>query len=50
MPTEADVAVVRRLFAALAAGDLAAAGECFREDATWHLPGTSRIEPGIGRR
>lgn len=43
MPTEADVAVVRRLYAALAAGDLAAAGECFREDAIWHLPGTSRI-------
>jgi ketosteroid isomerase-like protein len=35
--------VVRRLYAALAAGDLAAAGECFREEAIWHLPGTSRI-------
>jgi ketosteroid isomerase-like protein len=43
MPTEADVAVVRRFYSALAAGDLAAAGECFREDAVWHLPGTSRI-------
>jgi ketosteroid isomerase-like protein len=43
MPTEADVAVVRRFYAALAAGDLAAAGKCFREDAVWHLPGTSRI-------
>lgn len=43
MPTEADVAVVRRFFAAVAAGDLPAAGGCFREDAIWHLPGTSRI-------
>jgi ketosteroid isomerase-like protein len=43
VPTEADVAVVRRFYAALARGDLAAAGECFREDAIWHLPGTSRI-------
>src|SRR5262245_60793429 len=43
MPTEADVAVVRRFFGAVAAGDLAAAGDCFRQDATWHVPGTSRI-------
>jgi ketosteroid isomerase-like protein len=43
MPMEADVAVVRRFFGAVAAGDLAAAGDCFREDATWHVPGTSRI-------
>lgn len=43
MPTEADVAVVRRFYEALAAGGLAAAGKCFREDAIWHLPGTSRI-------
>jgi uncharacterized protein len=35
--------VVLRPYAALAAGDLAAAGECFREEAIWHLPGTSRI-------
>jgi ketosteroid isomerase-like protein len=48
MPTEADVAVVRRFYAALAAGDLDAVGECFREDAAWHLPGTSRIA-GIHR-
>src|SRR5713101_6467931 len=40
MPTEADVAVVQRFYTALAAGDLAAAGKCFREDAVWHLPGT----------
>jgi hypothetical protein len=43
MPTEADVAVVQRFYAALAAGDLAAVGACFCEDAVWHLPGTSRI-------
>ena len=33
MPTLEDVAVVRRLYAAVAAGDLAAVGECFDEDA-----------------
>ena len=43
MLTEDDVAVVRRLYAAVAAGDLAAVGECFHEDAVWHLPGTSPI-------
>ena len=43
MPTEDDVAVVRRLYAAVAAGDLAAVGACFRADAVWHLPGTSVI-------
>ena len=43
MPTEDDIAVVRRLYAAVAAGDLAAVGECFREDAVWHLPGKSAI-------
>jgi ketosteroid isomerase-like protein len=43
MPTEADVVVVRRLYSALARGDLTAVGECFRPDAVWHLPGTSRI-------
>ena len=43
MPTAADVAVVRRFFAALAAGDLDAAGECLHEEAIWHFPGASRI-------
>jgi uncharacterized protein len=43
MPTEDDVAAVRHLYAALAAGDLAAVEACFREDAVWHLPGTSPI-------
>ena len=43
MPTAEDVAVVRRLYAAAAAGDLAAVGECFHEDAVWYLPGTSQL-------
>jgi ketosteroid isomerase-like protein len=43
MPTAEDVAVVRRLYAAVAAGDLTAVGECFHEDAVWHLPGTSAL-------
>jgi len=43
MPTEADVAVVRRFYAALAAGDLATAEKCFHETAAWHVPGNSRI-------
>ena len=43
MPTAEDVAVVRRLYAAVAAGDLAAVGECFDEDAVWHLPGTNAL-------
>jgi ketosteroid isomerase-like protein len=33
MPTAEDAAVVRRLYAAVAAGDLAAVAECFHEDA-----------------
>jgi ketosteroid isomerase-like protein len=43
MPTEEDVAVVRRLYAAATAGDLAAIAACFHEDAVWHLPGSSPI-------
>ena len=43
MPTENDVAVVRRFYEALASGDSATAGDCFRDDAIWHVPGTSRI-------
>jgi uncharacterized protein len=37
------VAVVRRLYAAVVARDLAAVGECFDEDAVWHLPGTNAL-------
>jgi uncharacterized protein len=43
MPTAEDVAVVRRLYAAVAARDLAAVGECFHEDAVWYLPGTNAL-------
>ena len=43
MPTAEDVAVVRRLYAAVAAGDGAAVGECFDEGAVWHLPGTNAL-------
>ena len=43
MPTAEDVAVVLRLYAAVVAGDLAAIGECFHEDAIWHLPGSNAL-------
>ena len=43
MPTEDDVAAVRRFFAAVEARDLATVGECFREDAVWYLPGTGPL-------
>jgi ketosteroid isomerase-like protein len=43
MPTDADVALVRRFYAALAAGDLVTVEKCFRKDAIWNLPGNSRI-------
>lgn len=41
--TAEDVAVVRRLYAAVATGDLTAVAECFHEEAVWHLPGTSQL-------
>jgi hypothetical protein len=41
MPTEEDVAVVRRVYSALAAGDLATVERYFHPDAVWHLPGRS---------
>lgn len=43
MPGTEDVAVVRRLYAAVAAGDLTAVAECFDEKAIWHLPGTNAL-------
>jgi uncharacterized protein len=43
MPTDEDVAVVRRLYAAMAVGDLPAIAECFDEEAIWHLPGTNPL-------
>ena len=43
MPSAEDVAVVRRLYAAVAAGDLAAIAECFDKEAVWHLPGTNPL-------
>jgi uncharacterized protein len=43
MPTVEDVAVVRRLYAAVAASDLAAIEKCFHEEAVWHLPGTNAL-------
>jgi uncharacterized protein len=43
MPTAEDVAVVHRLYAALAAGDRSAVAECFDEEAIWHLPGTNAL-------
>jgi ketosteroid isomerase-like protein len=43
MPTTEDVAVVRRLYAAVSAGDLLAIAECFHEEAVWHLPGVNSL-------
>ena len=43
MPTDADVALVRRFYAALAAGDLVTVEKCFSKDAIWNLLGNSRI-------
>jgi uncharacterized protein len=43
MPTDGDIATVRRFYAALAAGDLATAEKCFHENAVWQVPGNSRI-------
>lgn len=43
MPTAEDVAVVRRLYAAVAAGDLAGIAACFHDEAVWHLPGRSPL-------
>jgi uncharacterized protein len=43
MPTAEDVATVRRLYAAVSAGDLSAIAECFHEKAVWHLPGANAL-------
>ena len=43
MPTQEDVAAVRRLYAATAARDLAAIEACFHPAAVWHLPGTGAL-------
>ena len=43
MPTEKDVAAVRRVYAALSAGDAAAVAGCFHPDAVWHLPGSHAL-------
>ena len=41
--TEADVATVRRFYAAFAARDFETARSCFAPDAVWHLPGRNAI-------
>ena len=41
--TNTDAETVRRLYTALAAGDIAALESCFAPDAVWHLPGKSAI-------
>jgi ketosteroid isomerase-like protein len=43
MPMAEDVAVVRRLYTAVATGDLATVAACFHEDAVWQLPGTNAL-------
>jgi ketosteroid isomerase-like protein len=41
--TEADVATVRRFYAAFAERDFETARSCFASDAVWHLPGRNAI-------
>jgi ketosteroid isomerase-like protein len=43
MSSSADEQVVRRLYQAIADRDLAAAQQCFADDAVWRLPGTGAI-------
>jgi uncharacterized protein len=43
VPTAEDVAVVRRLYDAVAAGDLDGIAACFHDEAVWHLPGRSPL-------
>ncbi len=43
MSAETNVEVVRRLYAAFAAGDAETVRSCIAEDAVWHLPGRSPI-------
>jgi uncharacterized protein len=39
VPTQRDIEVVQRLYAAFAAGDSATVATCFHPDAVWRLPG-----------
>src|SRR5215208_5467946 len=48
MPTAEDVAVVCRLYAAVATRDVVAIAEYFHEEAVWHLPGANPL-PGTHR-
>jgi ketosteroid isomerase-like protein len=41
MPTEADIASVRRLYDALATQDMTSVEACFHPDTVWSLPGNS---------
>jgi hypothetical protein len=41
--TSADAETVRRLYAAMNAGDLATVESCLTPDGVWHLPGKSAI-------
>lgn len=41
--TATDVEVVQRLYAAVAAGDIAIAESCLAPDAVWHIPGKSAL-------
>jgi uncharacterized protein (TIGR02246 family) len=38
-----NAALIRRLYSAWAAGDMATVRECFAPDAVWHVPGRSLI-------
>jgi ketosteroid isomerase-like protein len=41
--TSADAETVRRLYAAMSAGDFATVESCLAPDGVWHLPGKSAI-------
>jgi uncharacterized protein len=43
MPTDEDVATVRRLYEALARQDMSTVASCFHPDAVWLLPGNSPL-------
>jgi ketosteroid isomerase-like protein len=48
MPTDADVATVRRLYDALAQQDMTTVATCFHPDAVWRIPGSS-VLAGVHR-
>ena len=48
MASDAPASVVERFYAALAEGDVAAARDCWADDAVWHVPGRSDLAGDYG--